>query len=76
MSLHNRFDVHFVVLSKELCNYEFIYLAVYFRPLPCFDIDFEINLRTSSVARILQWGLTSHLTIRCIQERIHKVLVG
>ena len=35
---------------------------------------------TTSVAWILKWEgglrMTSHLTIRCIQERIEKVLVG
>ena len=43
-----------------------------------------VSAVTTSVARILQWGgggglrMTSHLIVglRCIQERIQKVLVG
>ena len=38
-----------------------------------------VSAVTLSVARILQWGglgMTSHLIIRGIQERIQKVLVG
>ena len=39
-----------------------------------------VSAVTTSVARIWQWEgglrMTSHLIIRCIQERIQKVLVG